>query len=121
MGAHIGFSDGSCDYGCLVVWGEEWSKARPSSLNSPQHACVGREDFRRAKHVLLVCCGQHSELPIAVAVVLLGCMLCASILRRAYHRVEFKDQWQMFGTFPSSLISLLEVMAGDASLVSGRS
>jgi len=114
MGAHIGFSDGSCDYGCLVVWGEGLSTARTSSFIRLSILVWEVRIFRRAKHVLLVCCGQHSELPIAVAVVLLGYVLCAFILRQAYLRVEFEDQRQMFRTFPSSLISLLEVTAGDA-------
>jgi len=70
--------------------------------------------FRRTKHVLLVCAGPHGELLRACAGVLLCYMICAMLLRQTFAAVELEDQRQMFTTFPSSLISLLEMTAGDA-------
>ena len=68
--------------------------------------------FRRARHVLWVCAGRNSDLLIASGVVIFGDVICALILRQVYHRV--KVDRQLFSSFPSSFITLLEISAGDS-------
>ena len=68
--------------------------------------------FRRARHVLWVCAGRNFDLLIASGLVIFGDVICALILRQVYHRV--KVDRQLFSTFPSSFITLLEISAGDS-------
>ncbi len=79
------------------------------------HAIVWNwEPFRRTKHVLLVCAGRDGELLIACAAVIMCYFMCAILLRQIFAGVELEDERQMFTTFPSAMISLLETTAGDS-------
>ena len=79
------------------------------------HAIVWNlKPFQRTKHVLLVCAGRDGELLISCAAVILCYCICAILLRQIFAGVELEDERQMFTTFPSAMISLLETTAGDS-------
>jgi hypothetical protein len=70
--------------------------------------------FVRMKHVLWMIWGKNGELPIAAGAVLLSYVICAFIIRQVFRTVMLKDEGDMFNTWSSCFISMMEMTSGDA-------